>query len=189
MNTPDPGWRCLFVRLAAAAVLAALAGCGPTGGGTGTGTAAVTLADFGATAASSCSSPFAQALDCGSSSEVPATPALLPGTAPVLFVGNAASGPYTLSLQGDNAELQSRCLATRFDGVWGLLPDGSGRYFGTFVGPPGGDGQPAMLWVQAVAGSNDRLQLLVLDAKGLALFGPLQVQRVAALPIEAPQCP
>lgn len=173
----------------AAALLALLCACGPTGGGTGTGDAPATLADFGARPASSCSAPFAAALSCASVSATPADAALLEGTRPVLFVGSAASGPYALTLQGHRADLQSRCLATRFEGEWGLLPNGDARYFGNFTGADRAAAQPALAWVQSLAGTTDGLQLLVLAADGRVLFGPLSLRRVAAAPSDPPLCP
>ncbi len=169
--------------------LAVLQGCGPTGGGTGTGGAAVTLADFGATAASSCSAAFATALDCTTVSDTPTATAQLPGTAAVVFVGNSASGPFTMTLQGNHVDLQSRCQATHFEGDWGQLPGGEARYFGSFQGPGAAAATAAMLWVQALPGSDGALQVLVQDVQGRALFGPLQLQRVATAPTEPPACP
>lgn len=171
------------------ALLAALLGCGPTGGGTGTGGSAVTPADFGATAVSSCSAAFAAALDCAAVGNTPSSTTPLPGTATVVFVGSTAAGPFTLTLQGNRADLQSRCQATQFEGDWGQLPGGEARYFGSYSDSGAGAATAAMLWVQALVGGDGGLQVLVQDAQGRALFGPLQLQRVARAPTEPPACP
>lgn len=171
------------------AALAWLAGCGPTGGGTGTGESAFAPADFGAKPVSACSSAFASLLSCAAISTVPQDAQLLAGTATMFFVGTAASGPYTLTLQGNRAELQSRCQATRFEGQWGVLPGGDGRYFGGLTGADRGTAQPARLWVQPLAGTPDGLQVLVEDAGAAPVLGPLQLRREVALPTAAPVCP
>lgn len=177
------------MRLALLSALAGFAGCGPTGGGTGTGDAAATLASFGATAASACSAPFAANLACSGTSDATTTATPLPGTAAVVFAGSAAGRPFTLTLAGNQAELQSPCEATFFGGDWGLQAGGEGRYFGHFVGRERGLAQPALLWVQAVAGRSDSLQVQVLDADGRPLFGPLQLERVESAPTPPAACP
>lgn len=170
-------------------LLALLAGCGPTTGGTGTGEGAITLASFGASATSTCSAPFAGVLDCGATSLTPASPALLPGTAPVVFVGDAASGPYVLTVQDNHAVLQSRCSAARFEGDFGVLPGGEARFFGSWVGAGQAAPWRAQLWLQSVPGRDAGLLLQVLDAEGRVLLGPLPLRRAAALPTDVPACP
>ncbi len=170
-------------------LLALLAGCGPTTGGTGTGEGAITVASFGASATSTCSAPFAGALACGTTSLAPASPAQLPGTAPVVFVGDGASGAYVLTMQDNHALLQSRCSAARFEGEFGLLPGGEARFLGGWTGAGQAATWRAQLWLQAVPGRDDALLLQVLDADGRALLGPLSLRRVAAVPTEAPACP
>lgn len=169
--------------------LTLLAGCGPTTGGTGTGEGVITLSSFGAGASSTCSAPFAGALACGTTSLTPASPAQLAGTAPVVFVGDAASGPYVLTLQDNHALLQSRCSAARFEGDFGVLPGGEARFFGSWVGAEQAAPWRAQLWLQSVPGRDDALLLQLLDADGRVLLGPLSMRRAAALPTEAPSCP
>jgi hypothetical protein len=87
-------------------------------------------------------------------------------------------------------ELQSRCRPTRFEGEWGVLPSGDMRYFGAYsTTAERSPVLPAQMQVQAVAGSADRLQLLLQEANGQTLLGPLQLQRVAAAPGDVPVCP
>ena len=167
-------------------LLALLAGCGPTTGGTGTGESVITLASFGASATSTCSAPYAGALACGATSLTPASPAQLPGTAPVVFVGDAASGPYVLTMQDNHAVLQSRCSAARFEGDFGVLPGGELRFFGGWTGAGAGATQRAQLWLQAERDGS--LLLQVLDADGRVLLGPLPLRRAAAVPTDAPAC-
>lgn len=171
--------------LAALCLPMLLLGCGPTGGGTG----GSSLVSFGATAASTCSSPFATTLACAATSLTPAAPALLPGTAPVVFVGDAASGPWVLTIDDNHAVLQSRCSAARFDGDFGVLPGGEARFFGSWVGAEQAAPWRAQLWLQSVPGRDEGLLLQVLDAEGRVLLGPLSLRRAAAVPTDPPRCP
>lgn len=170
-------------------LLALLAGCGPTTGGTGTGEGVITLSSFGATASSTCSAPYAGALACGSTSLAPAAPSQLPGTAPVVFVGDTASGPYVLTMQDNHAVLQSRCSAARFEGDFGVLPGGEARFFGGWVGAGQAATSRAQLWLQSVPGRDDALLLQVLDVDGRVLLGPHSLRRAAAVPTDPPSCP
>lgn len=170
-------------------LLALLAGCGPTTGGTGTGESAITLANFNASASSTCSAPFAGALACGTTSPTPAAPAQLPGTAPVVFVGDAASGAHVLTVQDNHAVLLSRCSGARFEGDFGLLPGGEARFVGGWTGAGQAATWRALLWLQSVPGRDDTLLAQVLDADGRVLLGPLPLRRAAALPTDAPLCP
>lgn len=178
-----------LLRLLGIAGLVALlcAGCGPTGGGTG-GSGAHSLTVFGATAASTCSAAFAPSLACADVNTQPTDPAVLRGTEPVYFVGEVASGPYSLSIQSNRAELTARCAGGHFEGVWGVLPNGHARFFGHWTGREQGAPLVAQLWVQAVPGSADSLQALVLDIDGQTLFGPVPLRRVATLPTQSPFC-
>lgn len=173
---------------AALSLLAALlAGCGPTTGGTGTGDSLVGLTSFGATAVGSCSASFADALDCQTGAG--GMPANQLGSAPVVFSGSGAAEPYVLTVQGNQAELVSRCSNARFDGLSGLLPDGVSGFFGSFSEAAGGAAQPAQLDLKRVQGVGDTLQLAVLGVDGHILLGPLQLQRVAVAPSGPARCP
>ena len=177
--------RCTLALLPLA--LALLAGCGPTTGGTGTGES-IGLASFGATATSTCSAPFATALACASTSLSPVAPGQLPGTGAVVFVGEAASGPYVLTMQDNRAVLQGRCETLRFEGDWGQRPDGLGRFFGRWGAAAAGLWQPAQLELQLRTGSDRELVAQVQDSDGRPLFGPLGLRPVAAVPTEPPAC-
>ncbi len=177
-------------RLALAAWLVLLAGCGPNGGGTGTGEGAFTLSSFGAKATSSCSSPIATSLDCSSTSLVPVGVTQLAGSGPVFFGGSDRSGSYLLTIEGNRAVLQARCSGARFDGEWGVTAGGDERFYGSWVGPERAAlARAAQLWPQPVALLRELLQVQVLDERGNALLGPLLLRRSAAAPTEPPSCP
>ena len=180
----------LALALALLAGIALLAGCGPTGGGTGTGEAVFGPADFGARPASVCGSSLSSQLNC--SGNVPTTGnAALDGTAAVSYTGSGAAGPFTLVLQDNRAELQSRCRATRFDGEWGQAANGDTRFFGSWVTPERPAAQPAQVLVQVLqqGGTITGLQVWVVDAQGGLLLEPLALLRVPALPTTPPLCP
>ena len=176
----------------ALALLAAalLAGCGPTGGGTGTGDALFGPGDFGARPASVCGSSLSSQLSC-TPGNVTTGSASLDGTAAVTYEGGGAAGPFTLVLQANRAELQSRCKALRFVGEWGQAASGDPRFYGDWVTPERPAAQPAQMLVQSVltAGAASGLQVWVVDAQGALLLGPLTLQRVPVLPTTPPLCP
>lgn len=176
-------------RALAGLLLAWLAGCGPTGGGTGTGgDSVVPLSEFGATAASLCSSPFSDRLDCTGAGLGSAGPSQLPGTATVVFVSSGDALGVSLTLQGDRAELVARCTGARFDGSWGLLPSGEGRFFGLWQASASGTVQRAQALVRATADGG--LQWTVVDAAGSqVLLGPVGVRRSGAGAVEPARCP
>lgn len=174
--------------LALLAAFAALAvGCGPTTGGTGTGTASFTLSEFGASAQGVCTTGPALQLGCAGVAAQPGTG--LVGSTTVVFTGTAASGPWVLTVNGNTAEFVSRCGGARFDGDWGQVAGTEPRFYGSWVGSERGAAVKAQLSVVATKDVPDGLQLLVLDAAGAPLFGPVQVRRVAAAPTDPPQCP
>lgn len=170
-----------------AAVAALTAGCGPTTGGTGTGSASFTLNEFGAASVSICTSGPADRLGCASLVVAPGTGAQ--GSATVVFTGTGASGPWTLTITGNTAEFVSRCGGARFDGDWGQVTGTEPRFYGSWVGVERGAPVKAQLSVVLPKDLPDGLQLLVLDVAGAPLFGPLQVRRVPAPPTDTPVCP
>lgn len=187
-----------WALLATLALALMLGGCGPTGGGTGSGESFYGPADFGARPASLCGSALTAQLSCPTGT-VTSGSVVPDGTAAVPFVGIGASGAFTLVLQDNRAELRSRCVPTRFDGEWGLAASGEARFFGSYRGADplagGGAEQPAVMTVQVVGlpgaggGASDGLQISVADAQGRLLLGPVQLQRTSALPTTPPRCP
>lgn len=179
--------RAPLARLVLAVLAAIAAGCGPTTGGTGTGTAAFTLNEFGAAAVSICSTGPANQLGCAS---VVVTPgAGLQGSSTVVFTGASASGPWVLTITGNTAEFVSRCGGARFDGDWGQVSGTEPRFYGSWIGPQRAAAIKAQLSVVTLKDVADGLQLLVLDESGASLFGPVQVLRVSAPPTDTPTCP
>lgn len=163
-----------------------VAACGPNGGGTGTGESYLPLADFGATAASSCSAPFAAALACTQVSVTTVAADRLAGTDGVDFAAGAGRELVALHLQDNVAQLVAQCGRARFDGEWGVRSDGQGHYFGAWRVGADRDGTPALLRLRAVDGQT--LELTVLDAAGRQLlFGVPGVARVGAAP-PVPDC-
>ncbi|WP_326539534.1 hypothetical protein [Pseudorhodoferax sp.] len=172
--------------LAIAGLISGLAaGCGPTGGGTG----GSSLAANGASALSVCSSAFASTLSCAGTSLAPATPQQLDGTVAVYFVGESVRGPFVLTFEDNQVELQSRCQATRFEGEWGAQPGTDARFFGEWTAPERGAAAPATMRVVAVAGAPPAVQVSVQASDGSVLLGPLQLQRTEGRPTAAPSCP
>lgn len=156
--------------------LLALQGCGPQGGGTGTGDAVLTLSYFGALGTSSCSSGFAAALDCDLVLPTVTAATDLPGTADVHFVGGSGSARSWLQLRGNRAELELGCGGPRFVGDWGLRGDGLQAYFGQWRSADAAEPLPALLRVQGLPG-----EVLVIEAvdagNGRSLSGALSLRR------------
>lgn len=174
--------------LALLAAFAALAtGCGPTTGGTGTGTASFSPPDFGASAQSLCATGPGVLQGCATLSARPG--AEIVSSEPIVFTGVASSGPWVLTVRVNAAELKSRCSAALFEGEWGQVPGTEPRFYGSWVGPERGAAVKAQLSAVTIKDLPDGLQLLVLDTAGAPLFGPVQVRRVAAEPTDKPQCP
>jgi hypothetical protein len=156
-----------------------LAACGPTTGGTGTGESSFTLADFGASAASICTAPFATTLSCSGSGTVVTDPADLSGTETVSFAGSTAGGRLVLTLTANKAVL-SFCDGHGFRGEWGVLPKGDMRYLGGWQAPGSDIEQAAQLEVRAVPADASTLVIQVLDIDGQILFGTVSVTRSTA---------
>lgn len=153
----------------------ALAGCGPQGGGTGTGEMSFALSDFGARTASSCSSTIADALDCGDAQPGTAD-VTASGTAEVNFVDSSGRDRAWLYLSGNRAELELFCGGARFVGEWGVLADGTQAYFGAWSTERQGRGVRAMLTLRPMP--LDTLQIEVTDAaSGQILVGGVILQR------------
>lgn len=171
-----------FCRLACTTVLMLiwLTGCGPGVGGSGTGQESVqALVVFDAKSASVCGTALAQGLQCTAT-------AVADGTATTTFVDRATGGQVTATLQGDTLELDARCQHLRFSGVWGVNSAGLARFYGTVLNDTTGVRVPAQVAVTAVSGG---LQVVMLDAAGRELLGPLEMVPPAAVSGSLPACP
>lgn len=180
-------------RLAAALLAAALAtssilaGCGPGTGGTGTGQS-FSLSSFGASAANLCSAGFAPALACGPNSTISITPGDVgPGTTMVQFADLASGGNVAVTFQANSVQLQARCQRINFAGDWGITAPTDARFFGNYVIETIGTQVPASVSVQALAGG--ALQLVLREADGRVVLGPVLVQKVAAPVAQPAPCP
>jgi hypothetical protein len=156
-----------------AALLAALAACGPGTGGTGTGESA-DLALFGASAADLCGAPFAARLDCAGAAVTPA-PSSEPGsgTVPLRYVDPATGGNVAAEIEGHHIRLLARCDDLAFDGVWGVAPELGARFYGGYHRPSHAARVPATLAVEALPGdARAGLAVVLRDAGGRVVLGP-----------------
>lgn len=165
-------------RLSVLALVSAwllLAGCGPQGGGTGTGETVFPLSDFGARAAGSCSSAIAGTLDCGDLQPGTAD-VTTAGTADLNFIGAEGRDRAWLHLWGNRAALELHCGGARFEGEWGVLADGTQAYFGAWSSEGPGRAVRAMLTLRPLPG--DAFELAVTDtASRQLLIAGLTVRR------------
>ncbi len=162
----------LRLRLAALALLAWLAGCGPGVGGTGTGVEPADLASFGASPAPLCGSSFASALRCP-----PANGAAVPaseGTATVLFVDSASSEQIGVTFEANRLELEALCQGLLFAGNWGIDAAGALRFYGSVRSHASAPNLPAVLSVQLQpGGGTGELNALLQNLQGDVLLGPV----------------
>lgn len=169
MSTFQQALRRLCSVVTAALCMLVLAACGPGVGGTGTGESA--LHSFGATAANVCTSDFAATLGCTAG----ATGA--PNAASVRYFADGEPASRQLArVQGQGIELELRCLDVQFKGTWGTTPTLGSRYYGELLGA-GAASALASLIVQA---QPTGLWLLLQDASGNTIIGPLLLVSVAA---------
>ena len=173
----------------ALALAALLAGCGPGVGGTGTGQGVVFVEVFGATPAPLCSADFAAALACAET--VPSTgvgeppsPLVALGTQPASYTDNPVAPTVTATFNGNGIELAAPCRRLRLVGDWGSSPGLGARFYGV-VESADGTVSPASLTVRA-AGTAPALEVVLYDAAGRVLLGPLPLTRVPQPP--APSC-
>lgn len=182
---PTPRLRLIAALLAAAA----LAGCGPGSGGTGTGMT-TGLAAAGATAANVCNSGFANLLACGANATVVALPGDIgPGTDMTRYADIASGGNVAVSFQANSVQLQSRCQRISFNGDWGITGGSDARFFGGYVIETVGVEVRSSVSVQSLPGRNDTLQIVLREADGRVVLGPLVVQKVAAPVAQPAACP
>jgi hypothetical protein len=170
-------------RAAAAALLWLAAACGPSTGGTGTGTGAPEygLDFFDATAQPLCAAPFARALACPGAAA--SDPAAAPGSGPLAFTD--AAGRVVAVIEGNRLRLDSRCQRLVFEGVWASNPALGSRFFGAYTLTDGPDLFAATVAV-ALAGDGSSLEIVLRGADDAVVLGPLTLARGA---VPAPTCP
>ena len=157
---------------AAAALLLLLSACGPGVGGTGIGAEPPTLATFGATSASVCTSNLAGSLACPSVGALPSSPTAAPPDAGTTALSLADSSSRVLAtLNGNRIELNAPCAGLKFSGEWGLVPGQAPRYYG--LAESSAYSGAASL---ELASSGAQFNLQVLDINGRVLFGPVMLQ-------------
>ena len=172
----------------AALLAACVAGCGPGSGGTGTGETVSAFARFGATSANLCASSVAPALACiAGSSSAPINPEQQVSTM-VNFSDVALGGNISVAIQANSIELSERCRKLHFLGDWGITAANDARFFGSYtLGSM--NAVIASLSVQpAASGSANELSVVMRDADGRVVLGPVTLQRVASM-VPAPVCP
>jgi hypothetical protein len=163
------------------AVLAlVLSACGPGVGGTGTGGAEPSLADFGATSAALCDSSLAGNLRCP-----PASSSSTPETLPVLLADGDPPVRAQGRIDGNSIELQLRCEGLVFTGRWGRIEDSDGaRFYGAVQGGSGASERAVLQFAPAGGGFLATLQ----DPAGAPLAAPVLLLPVPALQLPA-SCP
>lgn len=173
-----PAWALLATL---AALLLALAACGPGLGGTGTGATEEAVAAFGAREVPVCEAEFADLLGC-------ARPAA--GAAPVpavdaRFFAEATPASRTLlALEGQQAEFRLRCAGLVFIGAFAQVGGDAPRYYGNAIDGANRVRLAALLVQRSGAG----LSVTLTDSLGTNLFGPQTLQPVGGTTAEAP-CP
>ena len=179
------GWAGAVSLLAALALVLTLVACGPGLGGTGTGATEEALAAYGAREVAVCNAEFADLLGCPAPGTA-AAPQPASGARHFAEAGAAAGFSRTLlTLSGNEAELQLRCLDRLFVGSFGQVGTDTPRYFGV-VYSGGTRVALATLLVQRVGtGAGTALSLSLVDAAGSTLFGPQLVQPVGGTTLPA----
>ncbi len=173
-------------RLAALALLAWLAACGPGVGGTGTGVEPAALASFGAKSAPLCAASFASALQCP-----PAGGAVSPvseGTAKVVFVDTATGGQISVVFEANRLDLEARCQGLQFAGNWGIDAAGTLRFYGSVRSGASPVDPPAYLSVQLQTGDGaGELSIVLQNLQGAVILGPAVLRPATGGPATA--CP
>lgn len=177
-----------WAPLAAALLAALLAGCGPGSGGTGTGAPSNGFVLAGATATSLCGSGFASQLTCGTTAG--ALPGDIgPGTSVTRYADIASGGNVAVTFQANSVQLQARCQRITFNGDWGIVGTNDARFFGGYVIDGVGVEVLASVSVIALPGRDDALQIVLREADGRVVLGPLVVQKVALPVLQPAACP
>lgn len=170
--------------------MALLAACGPGVGGSGTGQTIDIASTFGAQAASVCSADIADRLDCAATAAIdnPTSALVAQGTQGVLYTDHELRPTVMLEFAANSVELREPCRSLQFRGDWGQSPTLGARFFGS-VSVAGGPGQAASLTVVADIGKGNELSVLLQDAAGQVLLGPVSLtRRDAPAPAPLPAC-
>jgi hypothetical protein len=162
----------------ALALSAWLAACGPGSGGTGTGETGAAFAVFGATAASLCDSRLPDALPCVGGVLSVASSSGAPASSAAYFSDPVQGGKLTATIEGNSAELVDRCRALRFVGDWGITAGNDGRFFGSLTQGNGTTLIASMSVSAATGGNTTDITVVLRDAAGGVLLGPLTLQRI-----------
>jgi hypothetical protein len=163
-------------------ILAIIAGCGPGTGGTGTGQTTTPLDYFGATPANICTSGPASALACptpGNTGAVGAgDPIAVANGTDGVFFSTTEGADINLLLSGNRATLTDRCLSLTFSGDWATVGSNDARFFGEYTTAGTSVAALSSLTAQAVGTDNKRLSVLLRDANGRVVLGPVTLRRV-----------
>lgn len=161
------------------AVLAGLAGCGPSTGGTGTGASAVGLQAYGATPIALCAGPVAGAAGCAAAS---------PGALrPVAYFASAA-GDVVATIDANEFRLESPCRAIVFEGTWARTQRLGDRFYGAqLAGTPATDLLPASV-ATLPSGDGSSIDVTLRDPAETVLLGPVLLLR-ATVPAAPGPCP
>lgn len=164
--------------------LAAVVGCGPGTGGTGSGSTSSPLDLFGAMPANICASGPSSALACPTPTnpgavDLEPSPASVNGTDGVLF-STTEGADIELVLTQNRATLNDRCLNLVFEGDWGTIAGTNARFFGQHT--IGSNPTPILssLTVQEVDAEIKGLNIILRDANGRVVIGPVTLGRALA---------
>lgn len=172
MNSP------LRISSALAVLALALAGCGPTGGGTG-GATTFAPEDFGATTASVCLSSVGAVLQCTVTGTTDAGSLDTPVNRPN-WVGSWAGQRVSVVFEGSLVRLSVGCTQQAFAGAWGRRPNGTGAYFGGWKSESATAEQAAVMSVLPLTGGT--LEVAVTLDDGRVVAGPLMLAESSAPP-------
>ena len=172
----------------ALALTAWLAACGPGSGGTGTGETGAAFVVFNATSASLCDTKLPDALPCvGGVLSITSTPDVLASSV-AHFSNVAQGGNLTLTIQGDSVELVDPCRKLRFTGDWGITADGDARFFGSYTQDSMAPVISSVAVLPTSSANANELSVVVRDATGRVVLGPVSLQQVAAPFGATPAC-
>lgn len=192
---PCPIRRTASAAAVALALLAALAGCGPSTGGTGTGGEAgpssLYLDVFAARPASVCGTALAPLLSCPATPTGPTSGGFpnLEGTLVTHFSDAANGGDISVAIEANSIQLESPCKKVRFEGDWGIAAPNDARFFGRFTSAQSATPAPGTLSVETVDVQGASLAVTVRQADGRIVLGPVVLKRVPVAAPEALTCP